>query len=187
AAEKLRLLGETVDLPKHFGFVTTWKLIAPFDNVNMLGFDVAYGPEVDLDPEAEYAGKEGTVRWVDYSTDDPYGNVDLNKALGRFKGAIAYAYADFYSRVPRDVELRLGCINGNKIWLNGELLTANHVYHSGSYMDQYVGKGRLKAGKNVILLKIAQNEQTDSWAQRWEFQLRVCDQFGTAVLPEDRR
>jgi Tfp pilus assembly protein PilF len=82
------------------------------------------------------------------------------------------------------VELRLGCINGNKVWLNGELLTANNVYHAGSYMDQYVGRGRLKAGKNVILLKIAQNEQTESWAQRWQFQLRVCDQYGTAVLPD---
>jgi len=185
AAEKLKDLGEKVDLPRHFGFITKWKLIAPFDNVNMRGFDVAYGPEVNLDPEAEYKGKEGVVRWVERSTEDPYGTVDLNELLGRFKGAIAYAYAEFYASQPRDVELRLGCINGNKIWLNGDLLTANHVYHSGTYMDQYVGKGRLKAGKNVILLKIAQNEQTESWAQRWQFQLRVCDQYGTAVLSEE--
>ena len=184
AAAKLQELGQAVDLPKHFGFITTWKLIAPFDHVGMRGFDVAYGPEVNLDPMAEYPGKEGVVRWIEHTTNDPYGSVDLNQALGRLKGSIAYAYAEFFASQPRDVELRLGCINGNKVWLNGELLTANNVYHAGSYMDQYVGRGRLKAGKNVILLKIAQNEQTESWAQRWQFQLRVCDQYGTAVLPD---
>ncbi|MCL4202236.1 MAG: hypothetical protein KJ000_07060 [Pirellulaceae bacterium] len=182
AAAKLRELGQPVDLTQHFGFITTWKLIAPFDHGNMRGFDVGYGPEVNLDPTAEYPGKEGVVRWVEHATADPYGTVDLNQALGRMKGSIAYAYAEFFASQPRDVELRLGCINGNKVWLNGELLTANNVYHAGSYMDQYVGRGRLKAGKNTILLKIAQNEQTESWAQRWQFQLRVCDQYGTAVL-----
>ena len=41
-------------------------------------------------------------------------------------------------------------------------------------------------GTNVILLKICQNEQTESWAQDWEFQLRVCDGLGTAVLATNR-
>jgi hypothetical protein len=72
------------------------------------------------------------------------------------------------------------------MWVNGQLLTANHVYHTGSYMDQYIGKARLRRGKNVILLKIAQNEQAEDWAQQWQFQFRVCDQFGTAILSEDR-
>jgi hypothetical protein len=35
------------------------------------------------------------------------------------------------------------------------------------------------------LLKICQNEQTEDWAQRWEFQVRICDSSGTAVLPLD--
>ncbi|MCY2966027.1 MAG: hypothetical protein NT069_20755 [Planctomycetota bacterium] len=33
---------------------------------------------------------------------------------------------------------------------------------------------------------MCQNEQTDSWAQRWQIQLRVCDPTGTAVLSADR-
>jgi hypothetical protein len=186
AAKQLEALGQQVDLAKHFGFIRKWKLIAPFDNVGMKGFDVAYGPEIRLDPNGSYEGKAGTVRWVERETEDPYGLVDLNQALSRYKGAIAYAYAEFTADQARDAEFRLGCINANKVWLNGDLLTANEVYHSGSYMDQYVAQGRLKAGRNVILLKIAQNEQTDSWAQRWEFQFRVCDQYGTAILSQDR-
>jgi hypothetical protein len=44
----------------------------------------------------------------------------------------------------------------------------------------------LQAGKNVILVKVCQNEQTESWAQRWEFQLRVCDSIGAAILAPNR-
>ncbi len=186
AAAKLRKLGQSVDLPRHFGFITTWKLIAPFDHVDSRGFDTAYGPELNLDPTGTYKGKEGMIGWIDYTTEDPYGMVDLNQVLGRYKGAIAYAYAELESPESRDVQVRLGSITANKVWLNGELLTANNVYHAGMYMDQYVGRGRLHAGKNVILVKIAQNEQTESWAQRWQFQLRVCDQYGTAVLCQTR-
>lgn len=185
AAEQLRKLGQTVDLPTHFGFITSWHLIAPFDNTDKSGFDVAYGPERKVDLDAEYQGKDGVVKWTRHSTDDQYGTVDLNEALGKFKGAVAYAYAEFESLDERSIELRLGCINANKVWLNGELLTANEVYHSNTFLDQYIGRGRLKQGTNSILLKICQNEQTESWAQRWQFQLRVCDELGTAVLSQE--
>jgi hypothetical protein len=52
-------------------------------------------------------------------------------------------------------------------------------------VDQYIYRGELKPGKNLILVKVLQNEQTESWAQNWQFQLRVCDAIGTAVLPAD--
>lgn len=181
ATEKLEALDVQVDLPKHFGFVMQWWLVGPFDNKNKGGFDVAYGPESNADLKATYAGQDGEVKWTPHRTDDKFGKVDLNKALGKFKGAICYAYAEFEVADAQPAELRLGCVNANKIWLNGKLLTANHVYHANRSLDQYVGKGMLKKGKNVILLKVAQNEQTESWAQDWEFQLRVCDKYGTAI------
>jgi hypothetical protein len=189
ARAKLAALGENVDLPRHFGFLLSWKLIGPFDNTNQKGFDVGYPPEKEIDLAAKYVGKgEMPVRWIDHTSNDKsgMGMVDLNKALGKHMGAIGYAYAEFVADQPREVELRLGCINANKIWLNGELLTANPVYHTGQQVDQYVGKGRLKPGRNAILLKIAQNEQTEDWAQNWQFQFRVCDAIGTAVLSQDR-
>ena len=80
------------------------------------------------------------------------------------------------------MELRLGCINGHKVWLNSELVISNRVYHTGMVIDQYVGKAQLRPGRNTILVKVAQNEQSEDWAQQWQFQLRVCDQYGTAVL-----
>ena len=186
ATEKLRELGESVNLREHFGFITDWYLIAPFDNTDQSGFDKAYPPEKSIELDENYEGKEGTVSWQQHRTDNEYGLVNLNDALGKHKGAIAYAVAYFESESARPIDLRLGCINANKIWLNGQELTANHVYHAGRGIDQYVGTGQLKKGTNVILLKICQNEQTESWAQDWEFQLRVCDGLGTAVLATNR-
>ncbi|QDU95265.1 hypothetical protein [Lignipirellula cremea] len=178
--------GIEVDLPAHFGFIQRWQLIGPFDNTDKAGFAVAYPPENEFLADAEYAGKAGNVSWKSHTEVDDYGLVDLNKVVGKHMGAIVYARAEFIADEARPVDVRLGCINANKVWLNGELLTANEVYHANRSVDQYVGEGRLKKGKNVILVKICQNEQTENWAQDWQFQLRVCDKFGTAVLSQDR-
>ncbi|HTI51434.1 MAG TPA: hypothetical protein VL475_10800, partial [Planctomycetaceae bacterium] len=185
--KRLAELGEKVDLPRHFGFLLNWRLIAPFDNVEKKGFNVVYPPEKELDFNAEYEGKEGMkVRWTSHTTDNEYGIVDLAKALAPFKGAISYAATEFVSDKERTVDFRLGTPNSWKVWLNGELLFAREEYHRGMSLDQYRMRGKLKAGKNVILIKVLQNEQTEEWAQRWQFQLRVCDATGTAVLSADR-
>ena len=186
AADKIKELGGKVDLPLHYGFIQTWRVVGPFDNVGDKGWDVAYPPEEAVDFKGRYQGQKGEVRWIETTSSDEHGAVDLNKVLANHKGAIAYAAAEFVSDKDQEVDLRLGCINANKIWLNGELLTANHVYHANTSIDQYTARGRLKKGKNLILLKIAQNEQTEPWAQAWMFQLRVCDSIGTAVLSQDR-
>jgi hypothetical protein len=183
AYNALRKLEQPVDLATHFGWVRTWHVIGPFDNTDMGGFDRVFPPEETIDVGAVYPGKDQAVKWQSASTDDDYGRLDLNAAIGKNMGAAAYALAYFTVDEACDAELRLSSLNANKIWLNGELLTANHVYHAGESIDQYIGKGRLRAGRNAILLKICQNEQTDAWAQDWAFKLRVCDALGTAILP----
>jgi hypothetical protein len=163
-----------------------WKLIGPFDNHGGKGFDKAYPPETAIDLAGNYDGTDGTVRWMSHQTDDENGFVDLNKALGKHMGAAGYAMAEFHSDAQRPADLRLGTESANKIWLNGKLLTWAAVYHANLKMDQYVGRGLLQAGRNVILLKVCQNEQTEEWAQDWKFQLRVCDSSGKAILSTDR-
>ena len=184
----LEELGEKVDLPTHFGFLMTWKLIAPFDNTAGKGFAVAYAPEKELDFSKEYEGKDGVkASWVGTTTEDEYGIVDLAKVLTPFKGSVAYAVAEFDSDAEKVVDLRLGTPNSWKVWLNGKLLFAREEYHRGMNLDQYRMRGTLKKGKNTILVKVCQNEQTEEWAQRWQIQLRVCDGTGTAVLSADRK
>ena len=181
ASAALGELGEKPDLARHFGFVLEWKLIGPFDNTNKRGFAASHPPEEQLDFAAKYPGKVKTVAWIDHTTTHETGRVDLNEALGKNMGAVAYAAAEFHSDRARPAELRLSSTNANKVWLNGKLLHAAEIYHTGSGMDQYIGRGRLREGRNVILVKICQNEQSEDWAQGWQFQLRVCDELGTAI------
>jgi hypothetical protein len=184
---KLGELDVKVDVPKHFGFILDWKLIGPFDNVGGNGFSVAYPPEEKLDLAARVAGKQGEVAWTDHVSTDEYGKIDLNVGLGKASGVAGYAVAQFVSDAERPIELRITSSNALKVWLNGKQIIESAVYHSGSEFDQFAGSGQLKAGKNTILVKLCQNEQTESWAQVWEFSLRACDEIGTAVLSQNRK
>lgn len=181
-AKKLRDLEQQVDLPRHFGFLMSWKLIAPFSNADRGGFDKVYPPEQELHFDAIYEGKSKKVEWVDFTSADEYGKIDFNKLFGMEKSAVGYAATDFFSEEDRPAEIRIGCKNGWKVWLNGELLFARDEYHRGAKLDQYKLPCQLKKGKNTILVKCCQNEQTEQWTVEWEFQLRVCDATGTAIL-----
>lgn len=163
--KKLEGFGEKVDLTRHFGYLIKWKLIGPFDNTDEKGFDIAYPPERGVDFAAEYKGTSGSIKWTDHTTEDPYGKVDLNKLLVKANSLVAYAAAEFMADKPGNAEIRMATTNANKIWLNGELITQNNVYHAGEKMDQYIGKGKLKAGRNVILVKVLQNNQKEDWCR----------------------
>lgn len=181
-------LEEPVDLPRQFGFLLYWHLLAPFDNTDREGFDAVYPPEESVDLTANYTGKnDEEISWREYSTADDYGMVDFNQPFGPLKEVVGYAYTEFDSPEEREAELRLGCKNAWKIWLNGELLFGRDEYHRGMKVDQYVLPVTLQKGKNTLLVKACQNEQTESWTVQWQFQLRVCDSTGAAILNTDRR
>jgi hypothetical protein len=179
-AKKLRELGETVDLPTHFGFLMNWQLIAPFNNAEGKGHEQMFPPEEKIDLKAIYDGRG--KQWVEFKSEDEYGKIDFNKPFGMEKEVTGYAVTDFFSPEERQVELRLGCKNAWKVWLNGKLLFARDEYHRGAQLDQYKLPCTLKKGKNVILVKCSQNHQKEEWTVEWEFQLRVCDSTGTAIL-----
>ena len=180
-AKKLGDLGEKVDLPQTFGWVTVWKLIGPFDNTGNKGFGQAYPPEAVVDPKAEYPGKGGPVRWVDAEAQGDYGIVDFNRPFGAIKEVAGYAVTEFVSDKARPAEIRLGCKNGWKVWLNGKFLFGRDEYHTGAEIDQFRLPVQLRAGVNFILVKCTQNEQVEDWTKEWEFQLRVTDAQGTPI------
>jgi hypothetical protein len=181
-AEALEKLGSPVDLQKHFGFLTRWHVVGPFENSERRGFETVFPPEEKIDLNAAYPGKTGEIRWQPFSSQDPRGKVDLNKPLGLLKEATAYATTLFHSETDRPAELRLGCKNAWKVWLNGKLLFSRDEYHRGQQMDQYKLPCTLRKGANTLLIKCCQNEQKETWTVEWEFQLRVCDSAGTAIL-----
>ena len=180
-AKKLGELKEKVDLQKVFGWVTRWKMVGPFDNTGGAGFSKAFPPEEKLDVAAELDGKSGKVRWVDFESKDDYGLIDFNKPFSDLKEVTGYAMAEFWSDTARPVQLRLGCKNGWKVWVNGKLLFGRDEYHRNMEIDQYRLATELKPGRNVLLVKCCQNEQKEDWTKEWEFQLRLTDEQGTPI------
>ncbi|MDB4632767.1 hypothetical protein OAG35_02675, partial [bacterium] len=128
----------------------------------------------------------GKVSWSRLATSDNYGMVDVNKAYGPLKEVTAYAFTEYESPSDQPAQLRLGCKNAWKIWLNGELVFARDEYHRGIRIDQYQLPVNLQKGKNTLLVKLCQNEQEEDWTVQWQFQLRVCDATGTALLATNR-
>jgi hypothetical protein len=183
--EQLKKLGKTVDLQQHFGFLTKWSIVGPFDNKGMKGFAVAYPPEEKVDLKSTYVGQLGEVSWEPIGTKNDYGVLDIAKEVKPYKGAVMYLTTDFTSDKPQSVELRLGTPNAWKVWVNGKLLFAREEYHRGTALDQYRVPAEFKAGKNTILVKLCQNEQEQDWAQAYTIQLRVCDAAGAAIRPAD--
>lgn len=186
-AAKLKELDTEVDLLNHFGFISKWQIIGPFDNRKEVGFNVAYPPEAEYlqtskeNIKERFPGKAAEVSWQPASTEKPDGMVDLNAIYNNEKGAVIYAYTTIESASDLACQVRLGSPNANKIWINGEESTVNNVYHTGTQIDQYVGPAKLKRGTNSVLVKICQNEQTDPWAQNFGFQLRFTDSTGQAI------
>jgi len=179
-------LGVKIDLARHFGFILDWYLIGPFDNTGKKGFEVSYPPETEIKLDGKYAGQKGEVTWAKHVCEEKYGLVDLSKVTAPHKGAVTYAYTEFVSDKDQTVDVRLGTPNAYKVWVNGELVFGREEYHRGMSIDQYRMTAKLKKGKNQILLKVCQNEQTEEWAQRWQYQLRICDATGTAILSTTR-
>jgi hypothetical protein len=155
--------------------------VGPFNNKEKKGYFKTYPPENEIKLEAAYQGELGEVKWQKLTSDDQYGIFDIAKAISPYKGAIMYATTEFVSNEKQQVELRLGTPNAWKMWVNGKLLFGREEYHRGMTIDQYRVPVTLNPGKNTILLKLCQNEQTESWAQRYQFQLRVCKASGIAV------
>jgi hypothetical protein len=181
-ADELEKLEHTVDIPDLLGFITDWKVVGPFHNLKRGGFEAAFPPENELQLNAAYQGKMEEVAWKGLESDDRFGMVDINDAFpGYIKEVTAYAHHAFISDEDRPVQLRLGCKNAWKIWLNGELLFGRDEYHRGMKIDQYIMDAQLRVGRNDILVKICQNEQMEDWTIEWEFQLRVCDETGKAI------
>jgi hypothetical protein len=181
-AGKFDKLGVKVDVAAHYGFIQSWQILSPFDNTRGGGYQVSYPPEKKVEPGKTYQGKNGAqTKWTEHTTTDPHGIVDLNKVLGKLKGTAVFAHAVIESPREQKVELRAGGMTALKIYLNGRLVFAREEYHHGMTMDQHVGFGTLRAGRNEVLVKVCQNEQTESWAQDWKYQLRLCDALGAAV------
>ena len=186
-AELLQDKGIEIDLRNQLGFLSDWQLVGTFDNKDEAGFDAPYGPELKLakiDTEAKYEDMDGKQSgWQAFNSNSATAMVDLNQVIGKVKGATVYALTEFDAVEERAAEIRIGSANAHKIWINGQEVMSNEIYHNSNSIDKFSAPIKLQEGKNTVLIKVCQNEQTEPWAQRWEFQVRICDAAGKAITP----
>lgn len=184
-AKKLEENGGKASVSEHFGFVTHAALIGPFDGTDGKAFVTAHPPESAKDASGSFKGKsDADLKWAAASTSDKYGLFDLNKFIpksadvARHRLAVAYALAVVVAEKEMSCDIRVTSITATKIFLNGQELFGRDEYHHGAPFDGMIGKGTLKKGENLIVLKVCQNNQDEEWARKWFFQLRVCDDTG---------
>ena len=182
-AEELKKLDQEVDLVTVLGFVMNWQIIGPFDNTGLAHFDTAYPPESEQSLARQYGGKRGEISWQPATAGNKEGFVDFIATLGKEKEAVAYAFAKFMAEAG-EAEIRYQSKNATKVWLNGQLVASNEVYHSGGDFDQYRVPVTLQPGENTVLVKSCQNEQRMPWEQEWHVRLRVVDGVGTPVATQ---
>jgi hypothetical protein len=187
-AQELERRGQKVDLVAHFGFITRWQIVGVFDNTDGRGFGTAYPPESGVRLSDQYRDKDGAESAWQKATAGKEGFVDLNTVFpdsaGKRKGraaAIAYAYAEI--EAPRDerVEVRASSATAVRLFLNGREILARELYHQNFDRDLLAAPATLMRGKNTILVKVCQNDQTEPFAQNWMFQMRFADALGAKV------
>ena len=126
-----------------------WWVIQPFDNFNETGFDVVYPPEVEIDLEKEYDGKDGRIIGWYQSTgigNNVFSNVSEDDVVG-------YALTYLDSDRDRTEILSLGSDDGIKVWVNDKLIWSHHVHRPLRSADDVIALP-LSKGRNKILLKI---------------------------------
>ena len=172
-----------------FALPDDWAIISPFDNASNNGFEAQYPPEIGIDLNAFYAGKDKVVRWG--KIDDHRQDVYINLAYTHFESfertgiefwwnvlrteSVAYALTYIYSPANMEAQLSVGSADGVKLWLGDELKCSADAVREAAPAQETIPVS-LMEGKNRVLLKVA-NHRTEGWG----FYFRVTDTEGRPI------
>ena len=152
-------------------FITEWNLIGPFDAPDMTFLQVEYPPEIEVDTQKKYVGKDSIeVSWEGFQA-GPSGYIRLEDFLTPNERSIAYGLVYVFSPDNRAAQILLGSDDGVRVWLNDDLVHTNPAYR-GAYPDQDKVDVRLKKGWNKVLVKILQG------GGGWGYYFRFVDPDG---------
>jgi hypothetical protein len=170
------------------GFISHWLVAGPFPNPGERpdnnGFNVDYlknyAGEIGHVPTngMEIKTDDGTVvKWQQYAastTDINFFDIEHLKLKPMQDDILCYNACWLDCDADKEVELRIGSDDGYKLWVNHKLVAEQNVYRAMD-MDQETYKIKLNKGRNLILLKVAQD-----WGD-FQFTLRIVDADGEEV------
>jgi hypothetical protein len=171
ACLELRWRGETLPLSLTQTFCETsvpcWWTIGPFDNRGNGTVDTPQPVEREpVDTSKTYTGAGGrTIAWQKAERPATARVTDefVLDYVSRYGGNNVSAYVLVWLKSPRDLDavLALGSDDGVVAWLNGERVHKNMVARGYTSRQDRVPV-RLKAGRNTLLIKVAQGD--GGWA-----------------------
>ncbi|MHC5012063.1 MAG: HEAT repeat domain-containing protein, partial [Planctomycetota bacterium] len=158
---RLRLLGERIDITARGGRVHAWWIVGPFSAADAEAWENAEWPEEEVDLAAERAVGDRTLAWRPVQVGGADAVVDLDGMFSPNDRVVAYAYAEIVVRRERDAVLKLGSDDGVRVWVNGELV---HTLFAprGLTVDEDIVAIHLNEGVNTLLVKIC--ELGGGWA-----------------------
>ena len=160
---------DLLDTIGKFGdFIMAWEVSGPYMEDGKNGealFDVAFPPEQSNPTDVKWQVMPAGLR-----KDRPW-QLDLGKLLGG-ENRVAYARTYFHSDRWQAALLELGCDDGIKAWLNGQLVASAN--RGGDVIPGTIKANlNLQPGWNCLLLKITQ------WTSGWGFCARVAKPDGS--------
>ncbi|NUN95868.1 MAG: DUF4838 domain-containing protein [Candidatus Omnitrophica bacterium] len=155
---------------REFGYINSWQLCGPFENIGMEGHDTPYPPETNLDLSSRHTGKGGVeALWKLSSSPEWRAFVDLRAEYEQKDNVCAYALCWVtIPDGPKQVEFRMGSNDSIKAFLNGKEIWNNKVQRVGA-PDEDRTTVTLPEGTSTVLLKICQT------GLNWGFYFRIME------------
>jgi pimeloyl-ACP methyl ester carboxylesterase len=151
-----------------------WLVAGPFKSEALSGLedplDRDYLSALGLAPSGEASaaplriGSGASKLWREARSEAD--GIDFIAELGPSEYSVAYAYREVASPAAAEAILKIGSDDGVKVWINGNLVLANHVRRA-LLPDEDAVLVALAKGRNKILVKVSQA------AGAWGFSLRL--------------
>jgi hypothetical protein len=131
-------------------FVDSWYVVGPFPNPARKNLNTPFPPELLVDLDATYLGKNGrTVRWQFWQANSPK-MVPPNWE----EYAVYYYYTELYFDRPRDAWIAIGSDDKSTLWLNGQMVWMSADQLKGWNLGEGLRRVHFKAGRNPVLLRL---------------------------------
>ncbi len=147
-------------------FLDTWYLIGPWDKKAKM-FEPPLPPEIDIDLDAEYVGKEMgrgknkepmTLRWRFSQSNTvritPYDHTG---------DSVYFGYTEVYADEPMEALVAVASDDGAKLWIN-DIIVHEDTGLSSWRMDEGFRKISLKQGFNKVLIRVENGPNVCYWS-----------------------
>ncbi len=145
-----RRLGEPASGSADWVCPDAWYVIGPFPNRDREAIDRSYPPELEIDRDALYEGKNGRpVFWEYLRTHKPS---IIPPHLEEY--AVYYAFTEIYCAKPMDVWLTIGSDDHSKLWVNGLMVWSGSKDQKDWTPTEGFRRVHLQGGVNRFLFRL---------------------------------